>query len=88
MQSVSHAAQITPASRILYYDRPYTSIINEIFTKSNQYRVQWKHVAGFELADPMSSDPIDIIIGADLFGMLVLDGVQKGSEHKPTATLG
>ena len=56
MQSISHAAQITPASRILYYDRPYTSIINEIFTKSNQYRVQWKYVAGFELADPMSSD--------------------------------
>jgi len=88
MQSVSHAAQITPASRVLYYDRPYTSIINEIFTKSNQYRVQWKYIAGFELADPMSLNPIDIIIGADLFGMLVLDGVQKGSEHKPTATLG
>ena len=28
----------------------------------------WKHVTGLELADhdPMSSDPIDIIIGADL----------------------
>jgi len=38
---------------------------------------KWKHVAGLELADRdlMSSDPIDIIIGADLFGTLVLDGV-------------
>ncbi|XP_032689796.1 uncharacterized protein LOC116853053 [Odontomachus brunneus] len=47
----------------------------------------WKHVAELELADhdPMSSDPIDIIIGADLFGKLVLDGVRRGSEHEPTA---
>ena len=33
----------------------------------------------------MSSNPIDIIIGIDLFGTLVLDGVRKGSEHEPTA---
>jgi len=30
----------------------------------------------------MSSDPIDIIIDADLFSMLVLDGVRKDSEHE------
>ncbi|KYM85827.1 hypothetical protein ALC53_04412 [Atta colombica] len=47
----------------------------------------WKHVAGLELADsnPMSSKPIDIIIGANLFGMLILNGVRKSSEHEPTA---
>jgi len=33
----------------------------------------------------MNSDPIDIIIGNDLFGMLVLDGIQKGSEYEATA---
>ena len=32
----------------------------------------------------MNSDPIDIIIGADLFGMLVLDGIRKDTEHEPT----
>lgn len=33
----------------------------------------------------MSSDLIDIIIGADLFGQLVLDGVRRGSPGEPTA---
>ncbi|XP_029162198.1 uncharacterized protein LOC114933791 [Nylanderia fulva] len=33
----------------------------------------------------MSTDPIDMIIGADLYGMLVLDGVRQGSETEPTA---
>ncbi|KYN39315.1 hypothetical protein ALC56_06302, partial [Trachymyrmex septentrionalis] len=44
---------------------------------------KWKQVAGFELADrdSMSSDPIDII-GADLFGIFVLDGVRKSSQHE------
>ena len=32
----------------------------------------------------MNSDPIDIIIGADLFGIFVLEGIRKGSEHEPT----
>jgi len=29
----------------------------------------------------MSSDSIDIIIGADLFGMLIFDAIQKGSKQ-------
>ncbi|XP_046144711.1 uncharacterized protein LOC123988495 [Osmia bicornis bicornis] len=33
----------------------------------------------------MSSDPIDIVIGADLFGQLLLDGVRKGSTSEPIA---
>jgi len=33
----------------------------------------------------MSLDPIDIIIGADLFGMLILNDVQHSSQNEPTA---
>ncbi|XP_018371806.1 PREDICTED: uncharacterized protein LOC108766801 [Trachymyrmex cornetzi] len=68
-----------------------TALILRSLTKYLPNRVDtahnWKHVAGLELADrdPMSSDLIDIIIGADLFGMLVLDGVRKGSEHESIA---
>jgi len=78
MQSVvRHAIQITitPASRDGQYDRVYTSIINEIFTNRVNTAYNWKHVAGLELADrnPISSNPINIIMGANLFGMLVLN---------------
>jgi len=47
----------------------------------------WKHIDGLKLADsdPMSSDSIDIIIGANLFGKLVLNDVQQGSENESTA---
>jgi len=33
----------------------------------------------------MSSDSIDVIIGADLFGMLILNNVRHGSQNDPTA---
>jgi len=33
---------------------------------------------------PIFSDPIDII-GADLFGMLILNDVRHGSKNEPTA---
>jgi len=78
---VHHAAQntIIPASPNgpAYYDRVYTSIINEIFTESI-------YTIGNTSPDsnPMNSDPLDIIIDVDyIFGMLVLDSVRKGFEH-------
>ncbi|XP_011691714.1 PREDICTED: uncharacterized protein LOC105452372 [Wasmannia auropunctata] len=47
----------------------------------------WKHISGLTLADnePMSLDPIELIIGADLYGGLLLDGVRKGSANEPVA---
>ncbi|XP_076549214.1 uncharacterized protein LOC143306720 [Osmia lignaria lignaria] len=47
----------------------------------------WSHLAELNLADedPMSADPIDVIIGADLYGQLLLPGVKKGSAYTPTA---
>ncbi|XP_029163264.1 uncharacterized protein LOC114934724 [Nylanderia fulva] len=93
MQSVvRHAAHltITPANR----DEPAystTALILRSLTKYVPNRISttgtWNHVDGLQLADsdPMSTDPIDMIIGADLYGMLVLDGVRQGSETEPTA---
>ncbi|XP_029166951.1 uncharacterized protein LOC114937603 [Nylanderia fulva] len=93
MQSVvRHAAHltITPANRDeLAYST--TALILRSLTKYVPNRISttgtWNHVDGLQLADsdPMSTDPIDMIIGADLYGMLVLDGVRQGSETEPTA---
>ncbi|XP_071577705.1 uncharacterized protein [Temnothorax nylanderi] len=48
---------------------------------------QWPHLKGLHLAnrDSASSAPIDVIIGADLFGLLLLDGVRKGAANEPIA---
>jgi len=88
MQSVvHHVTQITITSA--HCDRPTystTALILRSLTKYLPSRVNivynWKHIAGLKFAnsDLMSSDPIDIIIGADLFGMLfwtIFDKVLK-----------
>lgn len=48
---------------------------------------KWPHLDDLPLADPdpMAPDPIDLIIGADLYGALILDGVRKGSDDQPIA---
>jgi len=50
-------------------------------------QTQWPHLNGLSLADPdpAGSDPIELIIGADLFGSLILDGVRKGAADEPIA---
>ena len=49
--------------------------------------IKWPHLLGLELADedPMSSEPVSMIIGADLYGQLLLQGLRKGSACAPTA---
>jgi len=49
--------------------------------------IQWEHLAGLRLADsqPTSADPIELIIGADLYGDIILNGLRKGSVGQPIA---
>jgi len=92
MQSVHHAVQITitPAYRngFAYWT---IALILRLLIKYLLDRINivynWKHIAGLKFtdSDSMNSDSIDIIIGADLFGMLVLNDVRKDSENEPTA---
>jgi len=80
---VRHAIQITitPAFRdgsayttTAFILRLTKYLLNQVNTAYN-----WKRVAGFEFADnnPMNSETIDIIIGADLFGMLILNVFER-----------
>ncbi|XP_076301442.1 uncharacterized protein LOC143219323 [Lasioglossum baleicum] len=45
------------------------------------------HIRDLTLADenPFSNDPIELIIGADHYGLLLLDGLRKGTDNEPTA---
>lgn len=46
-----------------------------------------KHLSGLPWADPnpFNRDPIDLIIGADLYSELLCDGVRKGDVGQPIA---
>ncbi|XP_029161713.1 uncharacterized protein LOC114933355 [Nylanderia fulva] len=90
--SVRHAVHltITPSNA----DTPVyrtTALILKSLTRYLPNRLdipeQWPHLNGLSLADPdpAGSDPIEIIIGADLFGSLILDGVRKGAVDEPIA---
>ncbi|XP_046145575.1 uncharacterized protein LOC123988861, partial [Osmia bicornis bicornis] len=68
-----------------------TAIVLKSLTKYAPQRVnspcRWPHLERLNLADndPMSSDPIDLLIGADLYGSLMLEGVRKGFVNQPIA---
>ncbi|XP_076287410.1 uncharacterized protein LOC143212450 [Lasioglossum baleicum] len=47
----------------------------------------WPHLSGLTLADPdiSSSLPIDILLGADVYPTLILDGIRRGGRRTPVA---
>ncbi|XP_011883991.1 PREDICTED: uncharacterized protein LOC105571130 [Vollenhovia emeryi] len=47
----------------------------------------WAHLQNLQHADdnPTGSEPIELIIGADLYGCVILSGVRKGSTNQPIA---
>ncbi|XP_077260520.1 uncharacterized protein LOC143896497 [Temnothorax americanus] len=49
--------------------------------------MNWPHLKDLTLADQdfAGSAPIDVLIGAELFGSLILDGVRKGAANEPIA---
>lgn len=48
---------------------------------------QWAHIDGLELADPsfFQTNKIDILLGADIYANIMLDGVKKGDYNAPMA---
>lgn len=61
-----------------------TALILKSLTRYISHRIdmqnQWWHLNGLTLADPdpAGSNSIEIIIGADLFGSLILEGIRQG----------
>ncbi|XP_018402192.1 PREDICTED: uncharacterized protein LOC108779302, partial [Cyphomyrmex costatus] len=68
-----------------------TAIIMRSLTKYTPpkiaYQISLAHLSGLPWADPQpsSADPIEIIIGADLYGAVLLPGLCSGSSNQPTA---
>lgn len=47
----------------------------------------WFHIQKFNLADPEFNipQPINILIGADIYGLIILDKIRRGLPHEPIA---
>ena len=48
---------------------------------------RWKHIEGLRLADPQFGvpGPIDVLLGADVFGRVIRHGRRRGSHSSPAA---
>lgn len=53
----------------------------------NLAKRNWKHIQGLSLADPHYDQAgcIDMLIGADVFGVLLREGLKKGNQNDPIA---
>ncbi|XP_051167305.1 uncharacterized protein LOC127285366 [Leptopilina boulardi] len=60
--------------------------ITSYVSQSNVNFEQWPHLKKLKLADdPYNNDPIHLLIGAELYGSIILDGLKKGRAGDPIA---
>ncbi|XP_018407674.1 PREDICTED: uncharacterized protein LOC108783572 [Cyphomyrmex costatus] len=47
----------------------------------------WAHLQGLELADPefYNQDPVELLLGADVYAYIALSGIRKGGSFEPIA---
>ncbi|XP_039306398.1 uncharacterized protein LOC113005704 [Solenopsis invicta] len=90
--SCRYAAKFEISS--IYSPEPAFSVIATIMRSLTPYspsraasQGSWSHLDGLSLADsdPTSAAPIEVIIGADLYGEILLDGRRKGEFGQPYA---
>lgn len=50
-------------------------------------RRPWRHLAGLQLADPdfLATDPVDLLLGADVLSAILLPGLRRGGPLDPVA---
>lgn len=90
--TVRHAATIHIRSKrgigpTLSTNALILSSLTRYIPERNEHSISYHHTRDLVLADenPTSSDPIDLIIGADLYGHILLDGIRTGSMSEPIA---
>jgi len=82
--------QISPCNSsqpVLSTTASILNVLTRYSSPSELVTINWSHLSSLALADsdPMSADPINVIVGADLYSELILDGVRKGSSGQPIA---
>jgi hypothetical protein len=66
------------------------SVIAHILPRLSLYetpRGQWRHITGLPLADPQffERDSIELLLGAEVYSMILEDGVRRGKAREPIA---
>ncbi|XP_071581338.1 uncharacterized protein [Temnothorax nylanderi] len=66
-----------------------TDHLHEVIASQQKPAAMWPHLRDLPLADPDPScnHPIHVLIGADLYGSLLLDGLRQGPVGTPTGQL-
>ncbi|XP_029176753.1 uncharacterized protein LOC114944863 [Nylanderia fulva] len=87
-----HAANIQLTSRIksgpVFSTQAFVMrSLTKYTPRRAQFSKSWEHLRNLNLADdnPTGSDPIEVLIGADLYSRVIRNGVRKGSIGQPIA---
>ncbi|XP_055387374.1 uncharacterized protein LOC129615957 [Condylostylus longicornis] len=61
--------------------------LTNLLPERNIQTKEWSHIDGLILADPsyFAMGKIDVLIGADIFGQIILEGLRKGPPGAPIA---
>ena len=85
--SLMVGSALSPSLRIAL---PTALIMHKLthFTPSHQvHKGDWPHLRGLQLADPNYDKPsaVDVVLGADIYGMLIEGGIRRGPPGQPAA---
>lgn len=60
---------------------------NSILPSTNVCDANWSHVQDLVLADPNYTSPgsVDVLIGADIYGRIIMEGLRRGNVDSPIA---
>ncbi|XP_055388279.1 uncharacterized protein LOC129616677 [Condylostylus longicornis] len=80
IQDLGDSKQVRTSALVL---RKLTNLLPE----RNIQTKEWSHIDGLILADPgyFAMGKIDVVIGADIFGQIILEGLRKGPSDAPIA---
>ncbi|XP_055308179.1 uncharacterized protein LOC129572260 [Sitodiplosis mosellana] len=65
-------------------------VLHSIMSSGPQFKNktnEWKHLKGLNLADPqfMSANKVDILLGVDIYGIILQQGLREGKLNEPVA---
>ncbi|XP_063975158.1 uncharacterized protein LOC135161485 [Diachasmimorpha longicaudata] len=82
----SHSSPIISSIKVEAY---ILNVLTSLLPTFASEHGQWDHLRGLELSDPefLTPAPVDVILGADIYGQLILPDIRTAGASSPTAQL-